>query len=513
MSLNTSLIKKKIILRIEYKNQLSTINANPYNKLGEIREMASNKFYGIKKKDVHLFYKNQDLKEKENEEIGEYFSNRELVSLKLDYPEIHTNSLSSNKNSFHENKEQKLKNLTHVSPNNLMSLKKANLTNLKLPKINYFNKRKIAHIISNYNDNQLYSKKNEPIKINEYTPNLKRHTKKLTITPNNNSFNKNKNKNHCSNCKVNSMSFYCRNCQKFLCSKCRENKEHNSHLMIQINENNLKETIELYANLLETDIEENINQNENFLIDFGEKNFSVNIENKQDVIIKKLKYLTNIYIKLIHFLENKYLKEETEKNIEQYNSSTKQISINIKNILNAFNKNKKNLNFQEIKNYFKQINEIENEYNELNKNILIYKLNNSVNYRINCFYEEINDNIDKLININSIFDLDKKSIELLNNLNFNINKKISVQFDESVYNNLSKSRDNINSILHNKKYIPRQYSYSNDKNYNYNIYNNNNNNNNNNDNNNNNQYNHNSNNFNTKNLNLKLLDSDDDNSI
>ena len=487
MSLNISTIKKQIILRIEYKNQLSTINANPYNKIGEIREMASNKFYGIKKKDVHLFYKNQDLKEKENEEIGEYFSNRELVSLKLDYPEIHTNSLSSNKNSFHENKEQKLK-------------------------ISYFNKRKIEHILSNYNENQLYSKKNEPIKLNEYTPNLKRHTKKLTITPNNNSFNKNKNKNQCSNCKINSMSFYCRNCQKFLCSKCRENKEHNSHLMIQINENNLKETVELYANLLETDIEENINQNENFLIDFGEKNFSVNIENKQDVIIKKLKYLTNIYIKLIHFLENKYLKEETEKNIEQYNSSTKQISINLKNILNAFNKNKKNLNFQEIKNYFKQINEIENEYNELNKSILIYKINNSINYRINCFYEEINDNIDKLINVNSIFNLDKKSIELLNNLNFNISKNISVQFDESVYKNLSKSRDNINSILNNKKYIPRQYSYSNDKDYNYNIYNNNNNNINN-DNNNNNHNNHNSNNFNTKNLNLKLLDSDDDNSI
>ena len=500
MSLNISTIKKKTILRIEYKNQLTTINANPYNKIGEIREMASNKFYGIKKKDIHLYYKNQDLKEKEKEEIGQYFSNREIVSLKLDYPEINTNSLNSNKNSLNE-KEQKLKiNHIYTSPNHLLPFKKINLNNHKLPKINYFNKRKIDYIISNYNDNQLYTKQNEPIKLNEYTPTIKRHIKKLTLTPNNNSFKKNNNKYHCSNCKRNSMSFYCRNCQKFLCSNCREDKGHDSHLMIQINENNFKDTVELYVNLLETDIEENINQNENFLIEFGEKNFSIDIENKQNMIIKKLKHLTNLYIKLIKFLENIFFKEETEKNIEQYNSTTKQISINIKNILNVFKKNKNNLNFQEIKNYFKQLNEIENEYNELNKNILIYKINNSINYRINCFYEEICNHIDKLLDSNNIFNLDKKSIELLNNLKFNI-KKTSVQFDDSVYKaHLSKSRDNINSILNNKINLKRQSTYSN------NNKNNNNNNNNDNDNNNNN-------NNNSNNKTLKLLDSEDDNGI
>ena len=123
MSLNISTIKKQTILRIEYKNQLTTINAKPYNKIGEIREMASNKFYGINKKDIHLYYKNQDLKEKEKEEIGEFFSNRGIVSLKLDYPQINTNSLSSNKNS--KEKDQKLK-ITHIytSPNHLLPLKK-----------------------------------------------------------------------------------------------------------------------------------------------------------------------------------------------------------------------------------------------------------------------------------------------------------------------------------------------------------------------------------------------------
>ena len=506
MSLNISTIKKQTILRIEYKNQLTTINANPYNKIGEIREMASNKFYGINKKDIHLYYKNQDLKEKEKEEIGEFFSNRGIVSLKLDYPQINTNSLSSNKNS--KEKDQKLK-ITHIytSPNHLLPLKKINLSNHKLPKINYFNKKNIDYIISNYNDNQLYSHKNDPIKINEYTPTTKKHIKKLTITPNNDSFKKNNNKHHCSKCNKNSMSFYCRNCQKFLCSNCRENKEHNSHLMIQINENNLKETIELYVNLLETDIEENINQNENFLIEFGEKNFSIDIENKQNNIIKKLKDLTNLYIKLINFLENIYFNEETEKNIENYNSTTKQISLNIKNILSVLNKNKNNLNFQEIKKYFKQLNEIENEYNELNKNILIYKINNSINYRINCFYEEICNHIDKLIDSNNIFNLDKKSLELLNNLNFSF-KKTSVKFDDSLFKtHLSKSRDNINSKRNHKIIFQRQNTYSNNNNNNnINIINNDNdiniiNNDNNNDN------------SNNKTLKLKLLDSDEDNGI
>ena len=466
MSLNISTIKNNTMLKIKFQNQITTLNANPYNKIGEIKEIASNRFYNIRKKDIHIYYKNQDLKDKEKEEIGEFFSNQKIVPLKLDYPENNINTFSSKKNTLYENKE--LNNheykITHIytSPNHLMSLKKFNAKHQILPKLNIYKTRNIENFLTNSDEDKIIEK-NKPIKINDNSPIIRKTIKKMTVSPYKSSFNqKIKNNNQCSSCNNKLTSYFCRNCQKFLCSKCRENSEHNSHLMIRFSEKNLIESVELYANILETDIEENIIQIENFLISFQEKNFNIDIENKQNMIIKKLKNLTNLYISLIHLLENKYLNEETEKNIDEYISKTKEISINIKDILRNFNKNKNKLDEEEIKNYFKLINDNENKYNILNKNILIYNINNNINHRINTFFEEFNNNIDKLLNPNTIFNLDKKSVELIHDFNF-FEKSKNINFDEDFYKKyLSKSRDDIKSILKNKNYH-QQSTYSNEK--------------------------------------------------
>ena len=75
----------KISIDFEYLNEIYTINSDPYNTLSELKEIVSKKIFPCPG-NVHCFYKNADLFEKEDEEIAKLFPHNSKIKIKLKKP-------------------------------------------------------------------------------------------------------------------------------------------------------------------------------------------------------------------------------------------------------------------------------------------------------------------------------------------------------------------------------------------------------------------------------------------
>ena len=75
----------KISVDFEYLNVIYDINSEPYNTLSELKEIISKKIFPSPG-DVHCFYKNFDLYEKEDEEISKIFPNKTKIKITLKNP-------------------------------------------------------------------------------------------------------------------------------------------------------------------------------------------------------------------------------------------------------------------------------------------------------------------------------------------------------------------------------------------------------------------------------------------
>ena len=227
------------------------------------------------------------------------------------------------------------------------------------------------------------------------------------------------------NCNNNKISFYCRICQDFLCYKCRESLNHQNHLAINIDIKNIENNISLYAIIIQNDIEEKILCNQKYYKSFKENKNYLYTENKNKILESKIKILTNIYNKLFgklqEILKTKFV-DEVEMILNEYNLNAKIIGGKIINILKQIevfkqNKEKKKLTYEEFQNFFKILNEKEKELNNLEDNILLYKVNYELNEKLLRFYDNIERQLNLLININTPFNLNKKYIDFLKSIN------------------------------------------------------------------------------------------------
>ena len=75
----------KISVEFEYLNEIYDINSEPYNTLSELKEIISKKIFPTPG-DLHCFYKNFDLYEKEDEEISKIFPNKTKIKIILKNP-------------------------------------------------------------------------------------------------------------------------------------------------------------------------------------------------------------------------------------------------------------------------------------------------------------------------------------------------------------------------------------------------------------------------------------------
>ena len=133
----------------------------------------------------------------------------------------------------------------------------------------------------------------------------------------------------CQQCKDNKFTIFCRNCQMFLCVKCRNDQTHKSHLTINVNGKTLIESVKLYAMIIQTDIEtsstgedeENVKEENNVNEDDNTDALDNEILTKHDSIVEKLQSLDGKYKRMMYvFKEAKHLKKikiEGEKQKEQ----------------------------------------------------------------------------------------------------------------------------------------------------------------------------------------------------
>lgn len=491
---------KYVIVNFDYKSQLVTVKTNPFKKLIEIKKSAVKKLnimnnVNLNQDEVNCFYLGRNLTEYEEQKICELFSNREKITIKLMSPKKHltidntsnnetipaghkknnngsttpnaspmrgknyfsnffknTNVYSSGFNSI--SRIQKNKNSVMFQ---LFTERLRNKNSL-LPMINSRNSRNNStsskKIVSDNDDNNYFI----PSKSNQY----QKSSKGIGII--------------CGKCNENYINEYCRTCNEFICTDCKGHDDHKNHLSIHLDTADLNGNINIYGNLVQTDIEENISSNNELL----NKDKIINIIDhkvwvgKNDELIHKLETLIKMYQNILDILKNNYSKEVKNKMgglITTFVDGANSINEDISQILNNINsQNKKKFDFNELKSYFESINNNEVKLVELNKDLIKYHLSTEINFKLNFLYNKIGKILDDAIDIKNLFNLEPKYynelIRIINidknrngykNYQANKNKKLDFNFsDENLENNENKGQENANEEKEKKEDIKKK---------------------------------------------------------
>ena len=198
---------------------------------------------------------------------------------------------------------------------------------------------------------------------------------------------------------------YCLDCNKFICSNCSNKKDskHNSHYLINIDQNNLKDSIKLWNINLNADLSNQItsfNRQFNFI---NEKDSEIKKSFWIDNIFKKLKY----YEKILNEIRNQYeeLKSIFHENEEILNKTMSNLMKSEQEINSDIYSNKF-LSFSEAE---KQIQKLKNNYLEIKD--IKSKMCTIINIDNIKKYEEILNTIPKTFD-----DLSKSAFLILEDL-------------------------------------------------------------------------------------------------
>ena len=402
---------KTIEINFQYEDQYTTIKAEPFKFLGEIKEKAIKKMICVPN-NVSCFFSNIDLSNEENKKVGDIFNHKEKVTLKLKQKDSFsnlTNSISLNKNIHVKN----LKNLINIQNNN-NNINNNNINNnLFFPKIKKIDKNILKNNIFFPNSNTLRLPNTEKNRLSRnrsegalgYLPIVGSKTNLLGSTTS------------LCECKKYLISDYCRNCRKFICNDCKLNNEkHKKHLTIRLNLENLENNINLYGNLIQTDIKNLIELNKNVLKNKNEI-IDINLlEKNKETMNTKYKEVIDNYTNIMKRIK-KYLDKENEGKIKllvsAYNSSSvkihKEIYDLIENLKAKYNdKNQKEIKFNDLEYYLNEINNKERTLTFFKRDIIKYHLTNEINDKIKNSFDKINNIMDEIINDDNPFNLDSK---------------------------------------------------------------------------------------------------------
>ena len=84
----------KINIDFEYKDEIYSIKAEPYNTLVELKENISKKIFPTPR-NIHCFYRNLDLYDKEDEQISMLFPLKKKIKIILKKPSKEKNNIKS----------------------------------------------------------------------------------------------------------------------------------------------------------------------------------------------------------------------------------------------------------------------------------------------------------------------------------------------------------------------------------------------------------------------------------
>lgn len=370
---------KNIEVKFQYQDKIVTIKSETYRTIKEVKEKAMKKFFKIPK-DVHCFYLARDLINYENNIIGEFFNNREKVTLKLMLPR--------------KNASQKRSQLSDLSEEKIISGIYLN-TNVFSPGFNNVVLKKLKG-----NSIEVKERKKRDGLV---LPPIK--SKKQALQQKENTYQKydldivnteEKENNLCENCDKNEFSEYCRNCKEFICVNCKKNDKHINHLFIHLN-SNLESNIKIYGNILLTDIEyfkinhNNINKNDDKFTVSSLFNIE-DLEKKQKSLINKIKEIFDKYEAVINEIKNELIIERETRIkdlINSYNENSLKITNDINQLIKYLENQKEEIKIKQFKNFFEKMSENEDKINNINKDIIKYHLISQINNKIESLYNNM----------------------------------------------------------------------------------------------------------------------------
>jgi hypothetical protein len=397
-----------IEITFQYKEQCVTVKAEHFKTLGEVKESAIKKMICVPN-DITCYYLNLDLSKEEHKKLGDLFKHKEKITIKLKKSLHVDNPYIIFKDDKQLNLNLNIKNINNIIHNNK-------------EKLNYLSKKKTINknlLHKNINLQGSYSLRLP--KTDNMHLSRNKSDGSLGVLPSVSKTNR-ININLCG-CKKNYVSDYCRRCRQFICNECKS-KNHKNHLTIRLNLENLENNINLYGNLIQTDIKnmielnKNILQNKNEIIDINllEKH-KENMNTKyQEIIVN----YTNIMKKI-----KKYLDKENEGRVKllvsAYNSSSvkihKELYDLIEKLKNKYNeKSQKEIRFNDLEYYLNEINNKEGTLAFFKKDIIKYHLTNEINDKLKNSFDKINNILDEIINDDNPFNLDKKYYQELVNM-------------------------------------------------------------------------------------------------
>ena len=435
-----------IKINFEFRNQIVIIKAEPYKIFQDIKYLALNKFIDIFitiPNNLHFYYRGKDLINQEQEKIGNLFNHKEQITISLRLPKIKLNTkLSNDKNNLSLN-DKYIINKDNISIDNNFLLEKTLYNNKNKTNKSYYNLKSNnvnTNPINKINKNLLKSKSMPHMPyINSETKNPPKNNNKFNFELD---FNDLGNFAFCDKHKY-KVSEYCRTCKKFICQECLLNQLHKDHLTIQLNLQNLEESIKLYIMLLQTNEKNNIkrikesqNQENDDLIDIDI------LSQKENDMMQKFDIIINNYHSFMRKIEKKIGVDKKKYRImviNNFNDVAMRISMQISTILNQFEtamkKKYSNLTLEELKYYLDEIGKKEETLELIRERTIKYLLTFEINNKVDTTFNQIESTLDLINNEENPFNLDKiYNRELL--------KIISVGNKNYINNNINTEKNN-----------------------------------------------------------------------
>ena len=395
---------KNIEIIFQYEEQFITIKAEPFRTLYEIKEKAIRRMICVPN-NVVCFYSNIDLSNEENKKVGDLFNHKEKITLKL---KVKDNF------SYLTNTKSIYKLIPPNSPKNIINLQNNNLiNNLIIPKSKKAGKNlfKRNFVFQNSNLLKLQNTDNNNLKRNRSDGALE-FLPFVTLKSNH----KANNINLCE-CKKYLISDYCRTCRKFICNDCKlHNENHKKHLTFRLNMENFENNINLYGNLIQTDITNLIEINKHILKNKKEVIDVSELESHKEKMNTKYQEIFDNYTNIMKRIK-KYLDKENEGKVKllvsAYNSSSVKIHKEIYDLIENFkakynDKNQRELKFNELEYYLNEINNKENTLAFFKRDIIKYHLTNEINDKIKNSFNKINNILDEILDEENPFNLESK---------------------------------------------------------------------------------------------------------
>jgi hypothetical protein len=240
-------------------------------------------------------------------------------------------------------------------------------------------------------------------------------------------------------CKCNhseTVTYFCRVCNKFICRFCRIDKTHKTHLNIHLDPENLEESVKLYAITIQADLSQNLKISKKYNQNFKNEKL-VDPSSRKEMIIRKLDEIEKKQEDILSNLAYSDEKSDINTIISQYEkqgfATHKEVDRILDSIYYDFTKLKKRITFEDTQRFFNLINSKEKELEEINYNLMAYKYNFQVHKKIDDMYKIIERAIDAVLSTDFITQgEDAITLEILNAMKKNLKENKENKSEEKI---------------------------------------------------------------------------------